>query len=152
MSKLRWAWWLLSPILIATAAYGADECRAQPIKTLPGSGSFASDFLETISEQPAGVLWGLTADLSSLVPSSERAMYISRSADGGLTWTVFARIGPNYFNADIGEGERNGLAISPGGKDAVLTTQKGAFQVMLQQNSAAEPMLRPITGPPHAQA
>ena len=56
-------------------------------------------------------------------------MYISKSVDGGETWTQVVRLDSRYFDAKIGEGLRNELSVSPGGTDFVITTQKGAFQV-----------------------
>jgi hypothetical protein len=92
------------------------------------------------------MIWGLTADLSERVPPQQRAMYISKSADGGATWTSIARVDSRYFNAQIAEGLRNGLAVLPGGDEFVLTTQRGAFQVLPQPDSYT-PVVRPIPGP-----
>ena len=91
-------------------------------------------------------LWAVTADLSHTVPYRERTLYISRSTDQGASWTAVARIGHRYFNAKIGEGLRNGLAVSPGGTDFVLTTQQGAFQVFPQPGSL-DARIKPIWGP-----
>ena len=103
-------------MIVSFVAWGADSCHVRQVKSLPGSGAFASDFIEAMaSDAHADMVWGLTADLSSKVPAEERAMYISRSSDGGKTWTPVARLGSQYFDADIGEGERNGLAVYPGG-------------------------------------
>ncbi len=130
----------------------ADSCHVRRVTSLPGSREFASDFLEAMANDPdpkardANVVWGLTADLSSKVPAQDRAMYISKSTDSGKTWTVVARIDSKYFDADIGEGERNGLGVVPGGREFVITTQLGAFQV-LPQPGTAEPVVRPIAGP-----
>ncbi len=130
----------------------ADSCRVRRVTSLPGSRQFASDFLEAMADDPdpkardANVVWGLTADLSSKVPAQDRAMYISKSTDGGKTWTVVARIDSKYFDADIGEGERNGLGVVPGGREFVITTQLGAFQV-LPRPGTTEPVVRSITGP-----
>ena len=77
-------------------------------------------------------------------------MYISKSTDGGKTWTQVARVDSEYFDADIGEGQRNGLAVSPGGTDFVITTQEGAFQVIPQPSTSAA-VVKSIVGPrvPH---
>ena len=129
-----------------------DSCHIRAVKTLPGSHKFASDFLEAMAGDPApsakdrNVVWGLTADLSSEVPADDHAIYLSKSTDGGKTWTPLARVDRRYFDADIGEGERNGLAVSPGGRDFVITTQLGAFQV-LPQTGTLEAVVRPIVGP-----
>jgi hypothetical protein len=129
-----------------------DSCHIRPVKSLPGSHRFASDFLEAMAGDPdsrakdRNVVWGLTADLSSEVPEADRAIYLSKSTDGGKTWTPLARVDRRYFDADIGEGERNGLAVSPGGRDFVITTQLGAFQV-LPQAGTLEAVVRPIVGP-----
>ena len=133
-----------------SVAWGmADGCRTARVTTLPGSREFASDFLEAMATDPAArhqnTVWGLTADLSSNVPAEQRAMYISRSNDSGKSWTVVARVGPEYFDADIGEGERNGLAVYPGGREFVITTQRGAFQVFPQTNGDA--VVKAIAGP-----
>ena len=69
-------------------------------------------------------------------------MYISKSTNGGKTWTQVVRVGADYFDADIGEGERNGLSVSPGGREFVITTQLGAFQVLPQTGA-----VRAIMGP-----
>ena len=60
-------------------------------------------------------------------------MYISKSTDGGKTWTVVARVDSKYFDADIGEGERNGLGVAPGGREFVITTQWGPFRFCLSR-------------------
>ena len=129
-----------------------DSCRVREVDSLPGSHEFASTFLEAMGSDPdprakdPNIVWGLTADLSSKVPAENRAMYISKSSDGGKTWALQARVAPRYFDADMGEGERNGLAVSPGGREFVITTQRGAFQVLPQ--AGAEPaVVRSIPGP-----
>jgi hypothetical protein len=134
---------------VARSALAA--CRVHKVTSLPGSGEFASDFIETMARDPASpvgspTVWALTADLSSKVPASERAMYISRSQDGGTVWTEVAKIDPRYFDADLGEGERNGLGVFPGGNEFVLTTQRGAFQIILTPHHPT-PDIRPIPGP-----
>jgi hypothetical protein len=154
--KLRWL--LLTVPIMAwgqtrlpqTAA--GESCQVRKVTSLPGSREFASDFLEAMAEDPgpkaraANVVWGLTADLSSQVPAQDRAMYISKSTDSGKTWTVVARVDSRYFDADIGEGERNGLGVLPGGREFVITTQLGAFQV-LPRPGKSEPVVRAIPGP-----
>jgi hypothetical protein len=128
-----------------------SACQVYQVSAIPGSHQFASHFLEAVARDPGPrashkLLWGLTADLSSKVPAGERAMYISRSADGGKTWTGVARIDARYFDADIGEGERNGLSVFPGGSEFVVTTQLGAFQVIPQPDLFATKIV-PISGP-----
>jgi hypothetical protein len=124
----------------------------QQVTAFPGSHQFATDFIETIATDPDAnrddpvMIWGLTADLSERVPPQQRAMYISKSADGGATWTSIARVDSRYFNAQIAEGLRNGLAVLPGGDEFVITTQRGAFQVVPQPDSYT-PVVRPIPGP-----
>jgi hypothetical protein len=120
-----------------------DRCRAHAVTSLPGSHHFGSNFLEALSGDRATV-FGLSADLSDSIPLSDRAMYISKSIDGGTTWVAVARVGSEYFDSDIGEGERNGLAVAHGGKEFVLTTQKGAFQVIPR---GQETVVRAIPGP-----
>lgn len=145
-------WGLGQPSGPANLSRRLDDCQTYQVRPFPGSGSFASDFIEAFAEDPAassarsGVLWGLTADLSSLVPASQRAMFISRSDDGGRSWRSVARLGPAYFDADIGEGERNGLAVYPRGTDFVVTTQRGAFQVIPRKNGL-DPVVKAIAGP-----
>jgi hypothetical protein len=127
-----------------------DSCRIHEVKDLPGSHEFGSDFIEAIANDPNpksrdhNSVWALTADLSSKVPAADRVLYISKSADGGKTWVRVARVDSRYFDADIGEGERNGLTVAPGGMEFVITTQLGAFQVFPQ--SLAAPV-RSIEGP-----
>jgi hypothetical protein len=129
-----------------------DQCRPQRVTGFPGSGQFASDFIEAFATDPAantsdaGVLWALTADLSDAVPADRRALYISRSGDGGAAWTQVARIDSRYIDARLGEGLRNGFAVGPGATYFVVTTQRGAFQVIPQPN-ASEPIIIPIDGP-----
>ena len=127
-----------------------NTCHIHRVTGFPGSHQFASDFIETIATDPAtndpDVIWGLTADLSSAVPSQNQAMYISKSTNGGATWTQVARVDSRYFDAKIGEGLRNGLSVSPGGTYFVITTQRGAFQVF-PQSSASETLVNPIEGP-----
>jgi hypothetical protein len=135
-----------------TANRDLAACRVHQVTGLPGTHHFASDFLEAVATDPdpaakkRNAIWGLTADLSSKVPASNRSLYISESRDGGKTWTEVARIGSRYFDADIGEGERNGLAIFPGGTEFVITTQLGAFQVIPESGLSAT-VVRPIPGP-----
>ena len=133
-----------------------DNCHIHEVKSLPGSHEFASDFIEAMVSDPdptakdANVVWGLTADLSSKVPFQDRAIYISKSIDGGEKWTPVARVDSKYFEAEIGEGLRNGLGVSPGGTDFVVTTQMGAFQVFPRSNTSAA-RVESIAGPrvPH---
>lgn len=130
-----------------------ENCRVHKVAGLPGSGGFASDFIETIASDPdpasndADVYWALTADLSEAVPSWQRAMYVSKTEDGGATWSAVARVGPQYFNEKIGEGLRNGFIASPGGTYFVITTQRGAFQVSPQAGNVNAAVVRPIKGP-----
>lgn len=131
----------------------ADEgdCGVHRVTSLPGSHRFASEYLETIASDPErkndqDVLWGLTADLSSEVPSQDRAMYLSKSSDGGAHWSEVVRLDSRYFDARIGEGIRNGLSVAPGGGDFVITTQRGAFAVSPQPGTF-EPVVRAIPGP-----
>ncbi len=134
------------------AANDLDSCGVHRVTGLPGSHQFASDFIETIASDPdpaaedPDVMWGLTADLSSAVPLKDQAMYISKSTNGGATWTQVARVDSKYFDAKIGEGLRNGLSVSPGGTYFVITTQRGAFQVF-PQSSTSETSVNPIVGP-----
>ena len=100
---------------------GLDGCHVYKVKTLPGSREYASEFLETMAIDPrarsSNEVWGLTADMDSHVPAKEREIYLSQSTNGGVTWTPIARLSGKYFNAKIGEGLRNGLAVAPGGRD-----------------------------------
>jgi hypothetical protein len=57
-----------------------------------------------------------------------------------------ARIDSRYFDAKIGEGLRNGMSVAPGASYFVITTQRGAFQVVPQPNPS-EPLVKAITGP-----
>ena len=129
-----------------------ESCRVHRVTGFPGSHQFASDFIETIASDPdpeandPDVIWGLTADLSTAVRSQDRAMYISKSTDGGATWTEVARVDSRYFDAEIGEGLRNGLIVSPGGSYFVITTQRGAFQVFPRPNPS-EALVKAIAGP-----
>lgn len=134
------------------AAEDLANCQVHRVKGLPGSHQFAADFIETMAGDldpgayDPDVVWGLTADLAEVVPPLKRAMYISKSTNGGATWAEVAQIDSRYFDERIGEGLRNGFIVSPGGKYFVLTTQKGAFQVIPQPGMAAA-MVRPIAGP-----
>jgi hypothetical protein len=116
----------------------SDSCTVRQVKSLPGSHAFAADFIEVMATDPSpaarnrNVVWGLTADLSGWVPAKDRALYISKSTNGGKTWTQVAQLDSRYFDSGIDEGLRNGLAVSPGGTEFVVTTQKGAFQVIPQ--------------------
>jgi hypothetical protein len=129
-----------------------DSCNIHEVKNLPGSHQFGSDFIEAMASDPSprakdrNVVWGLTADLSSKVPSQDHAMYLSRSSNGGKTWTQVARVDSKYFDADIGEGERNGLSVSPGGTEFVITTQRGAFQIF-PQSRTSDAVVKSIVGP-----
>ncbi len=133
---------------ISSVHKNSESCRVHEVTGLPGSDQFASHFIETIAADPKNPsdIWGLTADLSDRIPAQDRAMYISKSTDGGKTWITVARIDSRYFDADIAEGLRNGLAVSPGGTEFVLTTQEGAFQVIPQSDTSA-PIVKAIAGP-----
>ncbi|MEO6829359.1 MAG: hypothetical protein ABI164_06075, partial [Acidobacteriaceae bacterium] len=69
-------------------------CGVYRVTSLPGSHEFASDFIEAVASDPrakdADLIWGLTADLSTVVPYWQRALYISKSSDGGATWRQVA--------------------------------------------------------------
>jgi hypothetical protein len=146
--------WIVVPMMAwgQVPQHAADSCHIREVTELPGSHEFASHFLEAMAGDPnpnakdRNVVWGLTADLSSRVPAQDRALYISKSSDGGRSWTPVARVGAAYFDAGIGEGERNGLAVFPGGTEFVITTQKGAFQV-LPQPGKPDPLVKSIHGP-----
>jgi hypothetical protein len=130
--------------------HGLENCNPYKVKTLPGSHEYASGFLETMASDPSEKnsrsVWALTADLDGHVAPKDRAIYLSTSSDDGMTWTPIARISGKYFNAKIGEGLRNGLAVMPGGKDFVVTTQLGAFQV-IPGSSMSSAVIQPIVGP-----
>jgi hypothetical protein len=148
--------WGQAPAAHHAAKKDVDSCFVREVKTLPGTHEYAGDFIETIATDPSPVpgdrnaIWALTADLAGRVPAEERAMYISKSADGGKTWTPVARLGSEYFDAGIDEGLRNGLSVAPGATEFVITTQKGAFQV-IPGPRAADAVVRYIDGPrvPH---
>lgn len=128
-----------------------ESCHIEEVTSLPGSHKFGSDYIEAMDSDPdpqakdANAVWGLTADLSSEIPPWQRAMYISKSTDGGRTWTEIARVDSKYFNAEITEGSRNALTVAPGGQEFVVTTQKGAFQI-LPRPRVASPQVNPIEG------
>jgi hypothetical protein len=98
-------------------------CKIHRETSLPGSGQFASDFIENISRDPANPnhAYAITADISSGV--SPKAMYISQSNDGGKTWQKVAKMDPSYFDV-YSDGMRNQISVSSGGKDVVVTTSK----------------------------
>ena len=124
-------------------------CRTLQITAFPGTQNFASDFIEAIAtdpNHPRTALYALTADLSSPVPYADRAIYLSRSTSNGAAWTPIVRIDSRYFIAEISEGLRNGLAVSPNAADFVVTTQQGAFQV-IPQSTPADAIIRRIPGP-----
>ena len=137
------------PQTAATVDQDLSSCRVHEVRDLPGSHQFASGFIEAMTTDPAAkdpnALWGLTADLSSKVPAEGRALYVSKSIDGGKSWTEVARVDSKYLDAGIGEGERNGLGVAPGGNEFVITTQRGAFQVV-PQGSPANAVVKPIEG------
>jgi hypothetical protein len=134
-----------------TLLLSQDACRIEEVTSLPGSHKFGSNYLEALASDPdpraryPHAVWGLTADLSSDVPAWDRAMYISKSTNGGKTWIEIARIDSRYFNAEITEGSRNALCVAPGGNEFVITTQKGAFQI-LPQSRASNPKVKTIEG------
>lgn len=125
-----------------------DTCRIQQVKGLPGSHEFASHFIEAIDADPANPrrVFGLTADLSDRLPPDKQLLYLSKTVDGGRTWTKVTEIDSRYFDADIAEGLRNGLAVAPGGTEFVITTQEGAFQVF-PQSVGDDPTIKSIPGP-----
>ena len=128
------------------------SCSTRRVTSVPGSHRFASDFIESIATDPAhhiadaAAIYALTADISGDVPRQARAMYIAKSVDGGMTWAQVARVDSKYFNARIGEGLRNGFIVGPGAAYFVITTQRGAFQVIPQPGST-EPIVVSIPGP-----
>lgn len=161
-SPVRLALSILLTLAAAPAlAHSQDPaaCRIRQVTTLPGSHLFDADFIEAFATDPesmaphapsSSALFALTADLNPSVPPERRALYISRSTNGGATWTPIARIAPRYFNARISEGLRNSLIVAPGATDFVVTTQLGAFQVISQSHTHADPsapVIIPIAGP-----
>jgi hypothetical protein len=146
----------LSPRLSSLARKDLGACRAHEVTDFPGSPHFASDFIETMATDPdphvafrsddPETIFALTADLGTDVSSRDQAIYLSKSTNDGETWTPIVRLDPRYFDAQISEGLRNGLAVTPGATDFVITTQDGAFQVLPQRDPNA-PIVRPIPGP-----
>ena len=131
VATLILAWGMLA---FAQPSKDANSCRVEKVTDLPGSHEFASGFMEAMATDPSepDAVWALTADLSSKLPVEERALYISKTVNGGKAWTAVARVDARYLDAGIGEGERNGLGVSPGGNEFVITTQRGAFQILRQ--------------------
>jgi hypothetical protein len=129
----------------------SDSCHAHRVTSLPGSHAFGSEFIVAMASDPdpeakdSSTVWALTADLSDTIPASDRAMYISKSVDGGETWIQVVRLDSRYFDAKIGEGLRNGLSVSPGAADLVITTQRGAFQV-IPQSGDSDAVVKSIPG------
>ncbi len=160
LRRISWSMVLAAPLMACEQRPGenttqnANDCYVREVKTLPGSHAYAADFVEVMATDPSlkasdrardrYVVWGLNADLSSETPAEERALYVSKSTDGGETWTVVARLGPEYFDAGIDEGLRNGLSVAPGGGEFVVTTQKGAFQVI---PGGSDAVVKYIAGP-----
>ena len=147
---LMMAWGRISlPQTASNVNNDLNNCKTHEVTNLPGSHQFASSFIEAMATDPKvndpNVVWGLTADLSSKVPSEDRALFVSKTVDGGKTWTEVARVDSKYLEAGIGEGERNGLGVAPGGNEFVITTQRGAFQVV-PQSSPADAVVKPIEG------
>jgi hypothetical protein len=149
---LMMAWGQTSLSQIAsTVDEDLNSCRVHEVRDLPGSHQFASGFIEAMATDPdpkaadPNAVWGLTADLSSRVSAEDQALYVSKSNNGGKSWTEVARVDAKYLDAGIGEGERNGLGVAPGGNEFVITTQRGAFQVV-PQGSPADAVVKPIEG------
>jgi len=160
---LCFAAWLSLPLIAddkdakqTGAKQALDSCHVYRVRSLPGSHLFGSEFIVAIGTDPdpaartSNIVWALTADVSNRVPVHDRAMYISRSADNGESWTPVARIDSTYIDAKIGEGLRNGLGVSPGGAEFVITTQRGAFQI-IPQSGQDDALINSIRGPrvPH---
>jgi hypothetical protein len=126
----------------------ADACRIQEVAGLPGSQEFASHFIEAFAVDPhhPGAVFGLTADLSDRLPPAKQLLYLSKTTDGGRTWAEVAHLDSRYFDADIAEGLRNGLAVIPGSNEFIITTQQGAFQLS-PQSAGDDPVVRSIPGP-----
>jgi len=147
----------LSTTAWAQTAPPAGTCAPRHIATLPGSHQFTADFLEAIATDPlasprrADHIWALNADLDTSLPERDRTIYLSRSTDGGRTWRVVARLPHEDYNSKISEGLRNGLAVAPGGRDFVVTTQNGAFQIALpnrtRHSGERDPLIRHLPGP-----
>lgn len=153
------AWGQISPsqsvppnesVISRSARRDLAACHVHQVTDLPGSHQFASDFIEAIATDPAAgdtnTIWALSSDLGDKLPAQSRAINLEKSTNDGETWTQIARLDSRYFDAEISEGLRNGLSVSPGGTDFVITTQKGAFQVFPRANAAA-PRVEPIPGP-----
>src|SRR5271170_5159857 len=94
---------------VESAKRELDRCHVNRVTSLPGSHQFASEFIVAMASDPSpnatepNAVWGLTADLAKAVPVEDRAMYLSKSTDGGVTWIEVARIDSNYFDAKIGD-------------------------------------------------
>jgi len=110
-----------------TAQKEIDSCHLHHVTNLSGSHKYGADFIESISVDPTTKnLYALTSDISHAV-GSEKAMYISKSIDGGKTWVPVAHINSDYFQAELGEGLENHLSVNNG--DIVFTTRRGAFEI-----------------------
>src|ERR1700740_2424672 len=158
-TKSRLPLFLIASALIASgqppnpARRDLASCHVHEVTDLPGSHQFASDFIETMATDPdpdsgrrsddPSTVFALTADIGSKVPADRQAIYLSKSINGGATWTPIARLDSRYFNAQISEGARNGLAVAPGATDFVITTQDGALQIIPQRNLSA-PIVKSI--------
>jgi len=93
-----------------------------------------------------GSVFGLSGDLSDETPAPARALFLSKSIDGGRHWQEVARVDPRYYDRSIAEGLRNGLAVLADGSGFILTTQRGAFFV--QPGAAPEsPRITRLPGP-----
>jgi hypothetical protein len=114
------------PVPAAPLVLGS--CATQRV-SVPGSHQYASEFMEKIVSAPNAnppALFGISADLSSAaVKSNQEAMHISKSTDGGKTWTEVSKIKSDYYS--ISDGLYNGLGVSVDGKNIAFTTKKGVF-------------------------
>jgi hypothetical protein len=139
------------------SARQSDDCKIYQVTSLPGSHQFGSDFIEALVSDPAAsdlspapaasnLVWALTADLSTDIPLYNRALYISKSTNRGESWTPVVRLDSKYLDADIGEGLRNGLGISSHGSEFIVTSQRGAFQVIPRPHTLV-PLVNQIDGP-----
>ena len=100
--------------------------------------------METIASDPEvpGAIWRLTADLSAQYP--RRTGDVHLEIEHGASHGARRAIHP-ILRRDIAEGLRNGLAISPGGIESVLTTQEGALR--RPQPDISVPVVKCIPGP-----
>ena len=120
-----------TPVLTPGADRKLNPDDSCPSAQLPSNGGFGGNYIKGVTADPDNpkILYGI----SEHIEGGEHAMYISRSEDGGKTWSAVSKINPtNSKKEDVmtsTESASNSLVVNKGSpKSFVFTTKAGGFR------------------------